>query len=202
MDFSIIFQLRSKRFWWMDVILYFVIAVLIATGFCYLLFMLQIGIQQQELKVATENLKNVGTQDQKDQEKSVIGYRKKINDFNNFFKNHSFGSHIFDFMQDQTLPYIWFKKFSLDQKNSAIQLSGEVDNMDNLSRQVANFEKNENVKKVALLSSTVGTTGKIDFNINLILDSKIFKYIQAIKQVENGTATPTNETLIQETNGI
>jgi hypothetical protein len=202
MDFSIIFQLRNKRFWWMDVALYFVIAVLIATGFCYLLFMVQIGIQQQELKVADENLKGVGTQDQKDQEKVVIDYRKKINDFNNLFKNHSFGSHVFDFMQDQTLPYIYFKRFSLDQKSSSVQLTGETDNMDNLSRQVANFEKNENVKKVGQLSSTIGTSGKIEFNVNLILDSKIFKYIPAVVPPVENTTLPTEENLTQEPNGI
>lgn len=183
MDFSIIFQLRSKKFWWMDVILYFVISVAVAVVFCYLLFALKTGIQKQELIAATEKLKEVGTDDQKEQEKTVLGYRKKINDFNNIFKNHSFASHVFDFMQDQTLPYIWFKRFSLDQKNSAVQLSGEVDTMDNLSRQVANFEKNENVKKVTLLSSTVGANGKTDFSINLILDQKIFKYVPLPKIV-------------------
>ena len=41
MDFSVIFQLRTKKFWWMDVIFYFVISALVATVLCYLIFLIK-----------------------------------------------------------------------------------------------------------------------------------------------------------------
>ena len=40
MDLSAIFQIRTKKFWWMDVIFYFVISLLVATVFCYGIFWL------------------------------------------------------------------------------------------------------------------------------------------------------------------
>ena len=44
MDFSVIFQLRTKKFWWMDVIFYFVIYLLIATVLCYFIFLIVLEI--------------------------------------------------------------------------------------------------------------------------------------------------------------
>lgn len=177
MDFSIIYQLRTKRFWWLDVILYFAVAVLVATIFCYFIFSIKVGFEEKAIQDISDKLLQVGTQDQKAQEKEVLNYIKKINDFNSIFSNHQFASNIFAYMQQQTMPYIWFKQFSLDQKNASVQLTGEADNMDNLSRQVANFETNPYVKKVGTLSSTAGTNTKLSFNVNLSLDSKIFRYV-------------------------
>lgn len=162
----------------MDVIFYLCVSSLIACVFCYFIFSLRISLLQGQISDAAEELKKVGSQEQKAQEAAVLGYIKKINDFNNLFKNHRFASNSFAFMQNQTMPYIWFKQFNLDQKGSTIQLSGQADNMDNYSRQVANFEKNEYVKKVAMLSSTIAADGKVNFNTSLSLDPKIFTYLK------------------------
>ena len=177
MDFSVISQLRAKKFWWLDVMLYFAVSLLIAAGFCYFVFSVKSGMIKKQISDAASSLDTVGTQEQKAQEKQVNDYIKKINDFNNLFKNHKFVSNGFAFMQNETMPYIWFKQFGLDQKGASIQLSGQADNMDNFSRQVANFEKSKYVKKVGMLNSTVGSDGKISFSVNLTLDPKIFTYI-------------------------
>ena len=86
-------------------------------------------------------MQTVGTDQQKEQETEVIDYRKKINDFTDLLKNHEFASNVFAFMQAQTMPNVWFKQFSLDEKNNAVQLSGEADDMDAFSRQVAALKK-------------------------------------------------------------
>ena len=98
MDFSIIFQLRTKKFWWMDVIFYFAISLLIAVVFCYVIFFVKNNFQREDIRKETEALKTVGTDQQKGYEKSVIGYQKKINDFNSLFKNHEFASNVFGYL--------------------------------------------------------------------------------------------------------
>lgn len=190
MDFSVIYQLRNKRYWWLDVLLYLAISLLIATIFCWLVFMVKANMEKKEVKKVYDSLLTVGTPEQKAQEKDVLNYKRKIADFNNIFKNHQFASNIFAFMSKQTMPYIWFKQFSLDKKSSAVQLTGETDNLDNLSRQVANLERNEYVKKIGTLNSSVGTNSKINFSINLLLDPKIFNYIAdtSIKSTTSSTA--------------
>ena len=56
MDFSTIFQIRTKRFWWMDVIFYFVISLLIATVLCYVIFMTKNNMQREDIKKETRAL--------------------------------------------------------------------------------------------------------------------------------------------------
>jgi len=177
MDFSAIFQLRTKKFWWMDVIFYFVISLLIATIFCYVIFWVKNNIQREDIEKEAVALQTVGTEQQKEYEKTVVTYQNKINDFSNLLRNHEFASNVFAFMQAQTMPDVWFKQFSLDKKNSSVQLSGESNNMDAFSRQVAIFEKNEYVKSITTLNSSLGASARISFNINLILDQRIFDYI-------------------------
>lgn len=196
MDFSVIFQLRTKRFWWMDVIFYFVVSLLIATIFCYIIFLIKNTIQREDIKKMTVALETVGTEQQKEYERSVISYQKKISDFAKLFKNHEFASHVFNFMQEQTMPNIWFKQFSLDRKNKKAQLFGEADDMEAFSRQVAHFEKNEYVKNVGTLNSALGEFARVQFNLNLALDSEIFSYVPETIPMQE-TALPSSEPVVQ-----
>ena len=133
--------------------------------------------REQDIKIETADLQTVGTDQQKQQETEVINYQKKIKDFTNLLKNHEFASNVFAFMQAQTMPNIWFNQFSLDEKNNAVQLSGESDNMDAFSRQVAVFEKNKYVKNIGTFNSSLGESARIEFNMNLMLDQNIFNYL-------------------------
>ncbi|MEK7562699.1 MAG: DUF5018 domain-containing protein [Patescibacteria group bacterium] len=177
MDFSFFYQLRTKKIWWVDVVFYFVISLLISTILCYLIFILKVYLQGQEIKNLDAAIETVGTDLQKDHEKTVFNYQKKINDYALLIANHQFSSNIFAFLEKNTLPNVWFSKFSISIKQKQVDLSGQADTLDGLSRQTVAFEKNEFVKKVSLLGSNIGAAGKIDFNLALILDPKIFNYI-------------------------
>jgi hypothetical protein len=177
MDFSIIFQLRTKKFWWMDVIFYFVISLLVATVLCWLIFMVKNSMIRNDIAKEIIKLQEVGTDTQKQEETDVINYRKKINDFTGLFANHQFASNVFAFVQSKTIPNIWFKQFTLDEKGSTVQLSGETDDVDSFSRQVAILEGDKYIKGIGTLNSSSAKSGKVDFNINLSLDKSIFDYI-------------------------
>jgi hypothetical protein len=120
MDFRTIFQLRNKKVWWIDVIFYFVIALLTATIICYLVFLVKNIFQRRDIAEAEYKLTTVGTADQLTQEQKVILYKAKIKDFGNLIQNHEFASNIFYLMQDNTQPKVWFSQFNLmtrkDQK--------------------------------------------------------------------------------------
>lgn len=177
MDFGIFFQLRTKKFWWMDVIFYFVVSLLVATVLCYIIFLLKNGIQKKEIEKEIIALQSVGTEKQKADERFVIEYQKKISDFGEILKNHEFASQVFYFMQNETGPNVWFENFNLSQKEASVNLSGEADNADAFSRQVAAFEKSEYVKNIKVLNSTLGESSRLDFNIAITLNPKIFTYI-------------------------
>jgi len=191
MDFGTIFQLKTKKFWWMDVIFYFVISLLISTIFCYLIFLVKNNIQREDIKKEIAALETVGTQQQKDYEKDALNYQKKIIDFTDLLKNHEFASNVFAFMQAQTMPNIWFKQFSLDRKNTSLQLSGEADNLDAFSRQVASLEKNRYIKNITSLNSSLGSSSRIGFNMNVVLDQNIFGYVVDVAPLSKTTEVPT-----------
>ena len=56
-------------------------------------------------------------------------------------------------------------------------MSGQADDMEAFSRQIATFEKNEYIQNIGTLNSTLGASAKADFNLSLALDPKIFNYI-------------------------
>lgn len=197
MDFSVIFQLRTKKFWWMDVIFYFVISLLVATVLCYVIFLVKNNFQREDIKKETVALQTVGTDQQKEDEKIVIGYQKKISDFVGLLKNHEFASNVFAFMQQQTMPNVWFRQFGLDEKNAGVQLSGESDDMDAFSRQVASFEKNKYVNNIGTLNSSVGDSAKINFSMSLALDQGIFNYISNVSSIVE-TTTPSGQSPLQQ----
>jgi hypothetical protein len=199
MDFGIIFKLRTKKFWWLDVILYFIISLLIATILCYIIFFVKVGMQKKtisDLEVATEA---VGTGQQRENEKEVLFYQKKIADFAELIKNHQFASSVFGFMEEKTASRVWFNLFNLNRKDAIVGLSGETGDIDVLSRQIAVMEKSEYVKKVSLLNSQINSTGGIKFNLTLKLDPKIFSIIPPSLMIPSieGTTTPSSQPVLQ-----
>lgn len=197
MDFSIIFQLRNKKFWWMDVIFYFMISVLVATVLCYFVFLIKNNMQRNEIKDAEAALQTVGTDQQKNYEKEVISYQRKIADFARIFRNHEFASNAFVFLEKETRPNVWFKNFSLAESDARVQVSGEADDMEAFARQVAVFEGNEYVKNLDLLNSTLNSSARTDFNLSLSLNQKIFSYIAENQTPIVETASPSEEANIQ-----
>lgn len=192
MDFRSIFQLRSKKIWWVDVIFYFTTSLLVATFLCWLIFIVKISMQKQELSDLEKNLETVGTQQQKQQEKEVLLYQRKIADFKTIFQNHNFPSEAFAFLEKQTLPYIWFKNFSFDRENAVVRVSGEADDLEAFSRQVASLERNQNVKKLEGLNSSLGEAARASFSYSMSFDPKILKTSDILK-----TETSSSEQTVQ-----
>jgi len=161
-----------------DVAFYFSLSLLIAAFLCYAVFIIKTNMQAKEIADLDAALETVGTMQQKEYEKEVLDYQNKINDFSTLFLNHEFASNVFAFVEKETLPKVWFGRFVLNQKDSTVQLSGEADDMDTFSRQVAEFEKNEYVKSITLLNSNLGESANVGFNISITLYPKIFKFIE------------------------
>jgi hypothetical protein len=195
MDFSAILQIKNKKFWWMDVIFYFVISLLVATILCYLIFLLKDYLQRQEIVSVTAALETVGTDQQKEQEQKVIKYQKKIADYVKLLENHQFASNVFAFFQKITFPDIWFDRFSLAKKGATVELTGEAEGNDAFSRQVELMEKNPYVKNLNVLGTSLDQPGRITFNLDVALDPKIFNYIS--DNPSSVTVTPSSEQIIK-----
>lgn len=174
MDFGIIYQLKTKKFWWLDTIFYFVIALLLATIICFFIFTVKISSQEGKLKELENSIASVGTAQQKETEKEVFKYQKKINDFTVLLAKHKIPTNILKFFEKMTLPNIWFNGFAISSDSSKIQLSGEAEDLITLSRQLFALEGSKFVKDIAELSFEPAETGRTKFNTSFFVDPSIF----------------------------
>src|SRR3989344_3943576 len=194
MDFLIFYKLlKNNRYWWFDIVFYFLVAFLIALVLSYGIFWIRIVSYQKAINQQIAVLDTVGTEQQKAQEKEVLSYIQKVNDFAGLLQNHRFSSNVFQLIQDKTMPYIWFNQFALDQKNNSVQLFGQADNVENLSRQVVNLEGSDYVEKINLLNSRLGLLGKVAFNINIQFKPNIFDYIATATTPVDSTNNQNSE---------
>lgn len=200
MDFSNILQFREKKFWWVDAIFYLSASFFIAAIFCYVAFSFRTAMLKSEIESQVKLLETVGTTKQKEYEKEILGYQKKINSFKSFLKNLKFASSAFTFMEDQTMPYIWFKNFSFNAQSNTITLSGEAEDMEIVSRQINKFEKNEYVKSIGQLNFSIGQSAKTQFNVSLVMDPKWFSYKAPVETQEllETTEEPVESVPVEE----
>ncbi len=179
MDFSLFYQLRNKQSRWIDVIFYSVFALLIATVLCYGFFAFRVYFQNQQINELDKKILAYNTVQQKAYEKEVLDYKKKIDDYAIIINSHKISSNVFNFIEKKTLPNVWFSNLNVSEVANEIDLSGESENMKALSSQVQIFEESKDyIKNITVLDSHIAEHGKINFNLRLSLDPKIFAYLK------------------------
>ncbi|MEK7664057.1 MAG: hypothetical protein AAB340_01215 [Patescibacteria group bacterium] len=160
-----------------DYLFYFTSILLAATVFSYLIFNFKVQLQSQRIQDVEKESLNLVTGERRVFNNKVLDYKKKIDDFSTIINNHKVTSSVFSFIEENTLPDVWFSDFSMQGANNEINLSGQALNMEVLSRQVEIFERNQDyIESINVLESQTNSTGKVSFVLNLFFDSKIFNY--------------------------
>lgn len=118
-----------------------------------------------------------GSAQQRALEQEIFDNKKKIDDFAVLVKNQKITSGVFTFIEEKTLPSVWFSNFSLSPENSEIRLLGQTDSLDTLSKQFGVFEQSRDyVKAITVMSLQADAKGSVVFVLNLELDPAIFTY--------------------------
>jgi hypothetical protein len=171
-------ETENKKALWQDIVLYSALSLLLSSLFCYFIFSVKVYLQKKNIAELDVAISTVGSPKQKEEEKLVFSYKDKIFDFSKLIKEHKISSKIFEFLELEVLDSVWFNRFDMSVKDNKVSLEGETDNMEALSRQIDAFEKSENVKKVDILSSNIGESGKIIFRIALSLNPGLFAFLR------------------------
>lgn len=193
--FTLLSQMRERKLWWVDVALYFVISSFMATIACYFIFAVKVYRLEGEIRDNEAALATVGTDEQKEKEKKVFEYQKKINDFLPIIKDYKLLSNMLAFIEQNTLPKVWFSRFSMGGEGVDLILSGESDSAETLAKQIAILEGGEYFEKITVLSSTLGDEGRNNFNLSVSLDPKIlFMPKELPLQTQESPTQETNAT--------
>ncbi|PJE69684.1 MAG: hypothetical protein COU98_00715 [Candidatus Staskawiczbacteria bacterium CG10_big_fil_rev_8_21_14_0_10_38_10] len=176
MAFALIYQLKNKKVWWLDAIMYFSLAILLAAIICYFIFSIKISFQEQKLKQLQELISKTGTKDQLALEKKVFEYQEKINDFTTLLNNHAIPSNFFTFLEQTTLPKVRFTEVKLNKGESKIRLSGTTQDAQMLAQQTYLFQESQFIQDTKLFLFSLGEGGKITFSVIFSLNPQIFQW--------------------------
>jgi hypothetical protein len=161
----------------MDVIFYLVLALFIAAIFCYGVFAVKISLQHQQINAVEKSMEAYGTPQQRVAEMEVITYKKKIDDFATLLAAHRITSNVFSFIEENTVPNVWFTNFSMLETQNEVDISGQTDTLATLSHQVSVFEKNQSyVRDISIFTFQNLSQGKIAFTLKIFFNPNIFNY--------------------------
>lgn len=171
--------LKNKDSSLINVIFYFLCVTFIISIFIYSTITLKVYLQTQRIDELNKRVIDYGLYKKTSNEDKIIDYKKKIDDFSLIVKNHKISSNVFNFIEENTLPNVWFANFDMFQDLNEIKLSGEAENIEVLGNQIQIFERNKDqVVSASILNSVFDTNGRIKFVLSISLNPKIYNYIK------------------------
>ncbi|MBX4200949.1 hypothetical protein KW786_02355 [Candidatus Parcubacteria bacterium] len=175
MELPLLSKLKNSQDKWIRPLFYLVLALLIAASCCYLLFAFKVYLQNTRISEINSKLALYGSPSEKLSEAKFLDYKKKIDYFNSIIKNHKTSSNAFKFLEEKTLPDIWYSSIGILEVKNEITLTGEAQNMETLSHQVKLFEESKSdIRSVSLLNSKMGDQGRAQFSLTLSVYPKMF----------------------------
>ena len=160
---------------WQNIIFYFSFGFILLVILSY--FVLDIYLDKAEAKLEDleKEWEETKTEEQIALEDELSAYEKKIESFSTLINQHVFSSRVFEFIEENTHPEVWFSDLTLDPIKKEVDLSGDTENFVTLHQQVQILKANPSVKNLNLSQIAIGKEGRIDFSFNLILDPGLLK---------------------------
>ena len=179
MAIEIIPKTKTKKVSFLDILFYFSLLLFLA----FLISYFALNVYQKRLESELTNIKKdlEKTPDEKALEEEIfgseknIGYQQKIKDFGVLFNAHKLPVNFFNFLEENTHPKVWFSKFNLDLEKNLLEMSGEAQNFEVLGQQALIFKRQDSIKNMNLPMVSLGKDGKVNFDLQLTIDPKIFK---------------------------
>ena len=174
--FNVSAWVRDNKSLIIDTLFYLMCGVLLAMVLSFFIFTYKISTINQKINELDKKILVYASEEQKASEMEVLNYKKKIDDFNTIINSHKISSKVFSFIEENTLPNVWFLSFSVSQAKGEINVLGEAENMEVLSSQVRVFESSKDyIKSINILNSQITQQGTTRFTLSLSLNQDIFK---------------------------
>lgn len=129
---------------------------------------------QESLKSLEQDLAKENTTENAALKKEVLDYQGKINDFSKLIDQHLANTEIFPLIEKKSHPKVWFSQATINSRGDTVSLSGYTQSFESLGQQLLIFREEALVKSAALEKVSIGKEGKIEFNLLLSFDPKIF----------------------------
>ena len=177
MEEQIIPKPMPKTPLFVNILFYILILALIvmAIGYFYL-----INLEKNTQDNLTE-LEKILTEEkierEKQLEKEIFTYQKKIKDFSVLLDSHQTFHGLFEFLEKNCHPKVWFSSFSIEAENHELMLAGQAENFQSIEQQIIIFkDSTDNILNVELSEISIQEEGAIGFSLKLSLNSELFDF--------------------------
>jgi len=166
-------ETKIKKSLW--AILFVVFSALVALSLLLSYLYFKSAAREVQAEIIQKEKLLAKTSAEKALEDKVKQYETKINAFKKIFSEHKKILSVFEFIERNTHPDVWFESFQWQSKSLTMQLSGKTNNLDNVGQQLIIFRKQRDVLKGIRLSQVDKDeeTGLVDFSLEITFNSKI-----------------------------
>jgi len=154
---------------------YLSLILVMILGTCYFGVRIKNSSIKSQIEEVKLNVSKIKIEGDKETERQVLGYQKKINDFSGLFNEHKIVSSFLDLLRKSTHLKVSLSTLVLNTETAQVILGGQTENFKTLGEQILYLKGSEFIKGLVLSNLALGEEGDVKFNISLSLDPEIFK---------------------------
>jgi hypothetical protein len=150
----------------------FVFSILLFGFSLFVYFGLKIGYENylnSEASSLDDKINQLSNSVSKEDQQKFISIYSQIVNLQNVLNNHLFTFNIFNFLERNTLPQVFYSNASFSSLSRSIQLDGQAASLQVLAAQIMQFEKAPEVESAVLTSMNFNPTGNTSFSMNVVL---------------------------------
>jgi len=159
----------------LNFLFYFSLILLIAVIIAIFVFNSSIKNSKKTLEELEKSLAQSKTTERIDLENEVLSFQKKIKDFSLIAEQHLETSKVFEVLEKNCHPKVWFPQFNLNTGESKITLSGEAESFEVLGQQISLFKEADFINSVNLESTSMTKEGNVIFSLSILINPNVFK---------------------------
>ncbi|KPJ55211.1 hypothetical protein AMJ47_01735 [Parcubacteria bacterium DG_72] len=122
----------------------------------------------------------------KTKEEELLVFQRRINDFSSLILEHKNIGKMFDFINKNTIPTVWFNEFEYDrEEKGAFLVTGESSSFFLIEQQTIVFRNQELVEDARLAKVSIDEKdGLIEFSIRVVLKPEAFAFKEELAPEE------------------
>ncbi|MDP2637109.1 MAG: hypothetical protein Q8P03_00655 [bacterium] len=160
---------QPESFFTRNTVLYAGIFLLILSAGAFALFQALKGNAEKSIAELNAVLLGGRTVQERELERNVLGYQKRIQFFSSFLASQDDALPFFAFLEEKTHPSLFFNNARLNVEESRMVLSGQSTDFGSLGEQIASFEGQEEVRSVKLTDVSL-QKGQVLFTMELMFN--------------------------------
>ncbi|TSC78258.1 MAG: hypothetical protein G01um101429_872 [Parcubacteria group bacterium Gr01-1014_29] len=159
------------------------ILVLIAFLFFFVVALVYGGIvfYKGSLEESLDGLTHELAQQEEDLDPKIIGEIARVDrglaTARSLLAQHVYTSHLFDFLEDNTLEDVYYTNFSYGFTNGgAVTVSGKASGFSALHQQLEQLRAQPTVSSITLTNVQIADAGAVNFGMDFVLNENLFRY--------------------------